>query len=268
MDKMLEILNRIEENTKKTEQNTSSKDSFYILVNGRTTDIRTRFNPLIQLDKSKKWEMALVSLETYHSFPNIKTGENDNFRYSVDNGTTWVNINIPIGSYELEAVNQYIQRIMKANNHYDAVNDKYYISITANNNTLNSILEITNPSYRVDFTPVNSIRTVLGFNAQIYSNGTHESENIVNILNVSSLRVTSDLITSSYINGGTENIIYSFFPEVSPGYKIVKEPHNLIYLPLSLNTIAQTETKLVDQNGKLIDLRGEELSIRFHIRQA
>jgi hypothetical protein len=28
------------------------------------------------------------------------------------------------------------------------------------------------------------------------------------------------------------------------------------------------ETKLLDQNNKLINLRGEELSIRFHIREA
>jgi hypothetical protein len=28
------------------------------------------------------------------------------------------------------------------------------------------------------------------------------------------------------------------------------------------------ETKLVDKNGKLINLRGEELSIRFHVKEA
>jgi hypothetical protein len=28
------------------------------------------------------------------------------------------------------------------------------------------------------------------------------------------------------------------------------------------------ETKLTDQNGKLLNLRGEEVSIRFHIREA
>ena len=35
-----------------------------------------------------------------------------------------------------------------------------------------------------------------------------------------------------------------------------------------MNTISSMETKLIDQNGKLINLRGEELSIRFHIREA
>jgi len=129
------------------------------------------------------------------------------------------------------------------------------------------VLEIAT-NYKVDFTTANSIRTVLGFSAQVYASGYNESENIVNIMNVSSLRITSDVIGSSYSNGSTENIIFSFFPDVGPGYKIIEIPVNLIYLPITTNTISSMETKLVDQNGKLINLRGEELSIRFHIREA
>jgi len=35
-----------------------------------------------------------------------------------------------------------------------------------------------------------------------------------------------------------------------------------------MHTISQMETNLEDQTAKLINLRGEELSIRFHIREA
>jgi len=156
---------------------------------------------------------------------------------------------------------------MKDNGHYDAVNDKHCITIAANSNTLKSILDI-GKDFKVDLATVNSLRSVLGFNRQIYAEGYNESENIVNILSVISLNVTSDVIGSSFTNGVTRNIIYSFFPNVGPGFKIVQEPLNLIYLPITLNTLSQMETKLEDQNGKLINLRGEELSIRFHIREA
>lgn len=247
-------------------RNTEPKTSFYLLVSDKKTHIRTKFNEPIQLDKMKKYEMALVNLETYYSFPNIDT-TNNNFRYSPDKGTTWVNIDIPEGSYEITAINLYIQQTMKDKGHFDSANDKYYITIETNNSTLKSVLQI-GPNYKVDFTSANSIRTVLGFNSQTYSEGYNESENIVNILNVSSLRVTSDVIGSSYTNGETENIIYSFFPNVGPGYKIIQEPRNLIYLPVILKTISEMETKLLDQNRKLINLRGEQLSIRFHIREA
>jgi hypothetical protein len=246
--------------------NTDSKSSFYILVSERSTQIKTKFRPLIQLDKNKKHEMALVSLETYNSFPNIDSS-NNNFRYSSNNGTTWFNIEIPIGSYEITDINEHIQRVMKERGHYDSAADEYYITLGSNNNTLKAVLEIA-ANYNVDFTTANSIRTVLGFNAQTYTSGYNESANIVNIMNVSSLRITSDIIGSSYSNGSAENIIFSFFPNVGPGYKIVELPVNLIYLPVTTNTISQMETKLVDQNGRLINLRGEELSIRFHIREA
>jgi hypothetical protein len=123
-------------------------------------------------------------------------------------------------------------------------------------------------TFRVDFTTANSIRKVLGFNSRQYTTGYFESENIVNIINVNSLRVTSDIIDASYSNGEHENTIYSFFPNVGPGYKIIEVPINLVYLPITLNKISQMETKLTDQDGKLINLRGEELSIRFHIREA
>lgn len=262
------LLERIATNTEKTSKNTEQKSSFYILVSEKSTHIKTKFRPLIELDKSRKYEMALVNLETYYSFPNIDSS-NNNFRYSPDNEATWVTINIPEGSYEIVDLNEYIQRIKKENGHYDTAAEKYYIGLTLepNNNTLKSVLDIE-PNYKVDFTTPNSIRSVLGFNSQIYSSGYNESVNIVNILNVNSLRITSDIIGASYSNGSTENIIFSFFPSVGPGYKIIEVPVNLVYLLITMNTISSMETKLVDQNGKLINLRGEELSIRFHIREA
>lgn len=235
-------------------------------MSDKSTRIRTKFAPLIQLDKAKQYEMALVNLETYYSFPNIDA-TNNNFRYSPDNGATWYDINISEGIYEITDIDEYVKRIMKDYGHYDSVNDIYYISIEPNNNTLKSVVDIA-ANYKVDFTTANSIRTVLGFNSHVYSEGYNESESIVNILSINSLRITSDIIALSYTNGGTENVVYSFFPNVGPGYKIIQEPLNLIYLPVTLSTISQMETKLVDQSGKLLNLRGEELSIRFHIREA
>lgn len=260
------LLERIAINTEKIVENTRQKSSFYILLSEKSTHIKTKFRPLIQLDNDRKYEMALVNLETYFSFPNMDSS-NHNFRYSPDNGATWVNINIPEGSYELVDINEYIQRIMRENGHYDSTSDEYNITLEANNNTLKSVLNIA-ANYMVDFTPENSVRSVLGFNALMYSSGYNESENIVNILSVTSLRITSDIIGSSYSNGSNENTIYSFFPSVGPGYKIIEVPVNLVYLPITMNTISSMETKLIDQNGKLINLRGEELSIRFHIREA
>jgi len=65
----------------KIERNTSPKTSTQILVSENSTKIKMTFNPPIELDCTRKYEMALVNLETYYSFPNI-SDENNVFRYS------------------------------------------------------------------------------------------------------------------------------------------------------------------------------------------
>jgi hypothetical protein len=259
------LLESIRQNTERCASNTDPKSSFYILISKNKSRIVTKFNPLIQLDKGKKHEMALVNLETYYSFPNIDA-TNNNFRYSANGGVSWFDIDVPEGCYEVADINEYLQRIMKENGHYDVSNNVATITLEPNSNTLKSVLNIAE-GYRVDLTAENSIRTVLGFDSRVYTGGYNESENIVNIMSITSLRVTSDVIGASYANGSTENVIYSFFPNVGPGFKIIEVPPNLIYLPVTLDTISRMETKLTDQNGKLVNLRGEEVSIRFHIRE-
>jgi len=51
------------------------------VVSDNSTKIKTTFNPSIELGRTRKYEMALVNLETYYSFPNL-SGENNVFRYS------------------------------------------------------------------------------------------------------------------------------------------------------------------------------------------
>ena len=76
-----------------------------------------------------------------------------------------------------------------------------------------------------------------------------------------------DVVGGSSVNGKTQNTIYSFFPNVSPGYKIVENPRNLVYLPVILDKINKIETVVTDQNGKQLNLRGENVTIRYHLRE-
>ena len=127
---------------------------------------------------------------------------------------------LPEGSYDITDNNDTIQQKMRQNGHYDAVNEEYYITISANTNTLKSVLILSN-NYQVDFRQPISISSVLGFNNDIYTLGFQESENVVNILSINSLLVNIDIISGSYVNGASQNTIYSFFPNVNPGFKIV-----------------------------------------------
>ena len=150
---------------------------------------------------------------------------------------------------------------MKRNGHND-----HAIKIIANTNTLKSVMEISN-DFIVDLRVRKSIASVLGFRNQVYKEGLHESESVVNILSINSILVNADIIGGSYVNGKTQNTIYSFFPNVSPGYKIVENQRNLVYLPVILDKISKMETVVTDQNGKQLNLRGENLTIRYHLRE-
>ena len=216
---------------KQIAKNTEHKMSFQIIVSNKESSFNTRFNPKLELDRDKVYETALVNLETYYSFPNIDE-TNNIFVYSPDNGNLWVKIKIPEGSYEIDDINNTIQHVMEKRGHYDSINEDYYINISANSNTLKSVI-ILEKDYQIDFNHQNSIAKVLGFTGTKYTEGFHESENVVNILRINSILVNIDIIAGSYVNGTTKNTIYSFFPKVSPGYKIIESPVNLVYLPLT-----------------------------------
>ena len=126
---------------------------------------------------------------------------------------------------------------------------------------------IINNNCKVDFRRYNSINSLLVFDSKLYTSGFNESENMVNILTINSILVYIDIISGSYVNGSTQPTIYSFFPDVSPGYKIIENPHNLLYFPITSDTIHSITIWLTDQNGNELNLRGENLSMRFHLRE-
>ena len=155
-------------------KNTEHKTSFQIIVSDNKSSFKTRFNPKLELDRNKVYEIALVNLETYYSFPNIDE-INNVFVYSPDNGNLWVKIKIPERSYEIDDINNTIQYEMEKRGHHDPINEDYYINISANSNTLKSVL-ILEEDYQVYFNHQNSLAKVLGFTGTKYTEGFHESE--------------------------------------------------------------------------------------------
>ena len=98
--------------------NTEPKRLFSIAVSDNKTRFKTWFKPPIQLDKNKDYEIALNNLKTYYSFPNIDRFNNC-FTYSPNFDPLWFDIIIPEGGYHVEDINEFIQREMRKNYHYD-----------------------------------------------------------------------------------------------------------------------------------------------------
>ena len=121
-------------------------------------------------------------------------------------------------------------------------------------------------NYGVDFRQDKCIKCLVGFHNKLYTSGFRESEDMANILTINSILVNIDTISGNYVDGSTKPTIYSFFPDVSSWYKIIENPHNLLYLQITSDTIHSITIWLTDQNGNELNLR-ENLLMRFHLRE-
>ena len=120
---------------------------------------------------------------------------------------------------------------------------------------------------KVSFDVTDSLASVLGCERSIYGVGRQASEYLVNIMSVNYIMVHCNIIHSSYMRGTQAPVAYNFFTNAVPGQKILEAPHDLIYLPVTVDVISNLSVWLTDQHGRLLDLRGEELTIRFHLRE-
>ena len=121
----------------------------------------------------------------------------------------------------------------------------------------------------MNFQTKNSIGQLLGFSPRILeANKTHTSDLPVAILKVNALRVECNITTGAYINDCKVHTIHEFFPVVPPGYKIVEVPTHVIYLLIAVKTIHQIQLRIVDQDGDVVNFRGEVITIRLHVKSS
>ena len=225
-----------------------------IVLSSNDNKFLTTLDTPLHLDK--ECEIALQSLEMYYCFPNI-TKDNNVFRYSNDSGQSWKKIYIPIGCYTLDTL--YIEIVEIIGN---KGKDFTFSSLTSR---VKTIVNITNPNFQIDFGYSKSFGKLLGFNSIIKDNY-NESEESINLLNINSIFVKTNLTETSIYNEKHIPFIYSFFPNALPGDKIVECPNNLIYHKLITNRIHNFEVSLVDENDKHLDFNGETVTIRLHLR--
>ena len=68
------------------------------------------------------------------------------------------------------------------------------------------------------------------------------------------------------MNNSPAHILYEFALDVPSGYKLDVIPKSLIYLPVNVKEITSLTVWIVDQEGRLINFRGEEITLRLHLR--
>lgn len=242
---------------------TTMSSSFTISLNGNQSHLSTDFNPSLELDdESAQYECALVYFKTFNSIPNVDKS-NNLFHYG--NNV----IEIPEGAYELNDIIHYLDvkmvELLAKTERAGEVSD--LIDMEANTNTAKCM--IFSPVSDVHFDKPRSIGSLLGFSPKVLRAGkVHWSDQSIDILITNTIRVECSIVEGSFINNQPCHVIHEFSPTVPPGYQIIECPSNVIYLPLKkTNNIQNIEVRIVNEHGSLVNFRGENISLRLHIRQ-
>jgi len=227
-----------------------------LTLSGDTTDFTISFQPPLKLDPKKEYEAAFLSLETYNAIPNI-TEKNNIFRYSIDTGNTWKIIKLPPDAYDYIHIVDEIQRQMVENNDFksdpEELKNTFYINFSICR--LSALIEITNPTYMIDFGIENSLGPTLGFTHEVLSIGVWKSPKIFDITDINSILINVDFIEGGYVNKTYSPAIHNFSPKVDPGMKIFEQANpELIFYKVSKDFIPDVRVWLTDQNNNVINL--------------
>lgn len=233
---------------------TPLSSSLTITLSGTYASLSTDFFPPIDLSNGN-YELGLVDFQTFHVIPNVDY-TNNTFYY--DNKK----IIIPKGSYELMAINKYLQdNIIRQ----PKEEPEDIIYLRANTNTLKSEIKC---KYTIDFSQPNNVGNILGFSKRILKeNMWHESDLPVKIIKINILRIECNITSGAYSNGKIVHVIHEFFPNVEPGYKISETPSNVIYLPIIAKVIDRLTLQIVDQDNNMVDFGDEIITVRLHLRK-
>lgn len=237
--------------------------------------LSANFYPPIELDIKKQYGLGLIGFYSYHSIKNISE-KNNVIGLEVispnDGRRVLKEIFIPPGAYEIDEINRCIQTYLWKIINPDIKPEKQsevddLFNLVANNNTLKCEIK---SSFVVRFDGANSLGALLGFDNAMYpAFVTNESTMPVNIMNFGLIRLDCNIISGSFINGKEAHTLFSFNLDVEPGYKLVKEPHNIIYLPVippGRQYIDNITIQVVADSGALIDFGGETINIIVELK--
>lgn len=255
----------------------SDMTSLTVAFSGTASVLRADFFPEITLDTNARYFCGLLDFTSYNSIPNITAGKNNEFKFKhmvkekkkdgkgkdiEVNVSKERNISLPTGAYEVDDILMYLKQELAA----VTVNLTYEISVATSKVRLSFDSQIE----WIGGTVLNVIGFQKSKASRIFASKVGQwSDDIVRITNIDVIRIECDIVSGSYINGKHCHAIHQFSNcKVRPGYKFIEVPQHIIYLPIKERQQLRTiQISIVDQDGKLIDFRGEQISCRIHIKK-
>ena len=226
---------------------------------GKSLELSQDFYPPIELNSCSNYVVGLYSLSTYNSLGNIREGEDNTIvfhRHNDNLATVSVPtvVNVPSGNYEIEALGAFITaEAAKFLIDFELVLHKSTMKVEMKCNCT-VVLPL-------------SIAKIFGFERRFYESGSYTSERAPQISPINVINVECNIITGSFRNGKRSLTIYTFYPDVPTGYKLIERPVNLLFLPVHVREISNITLRLTDQRGDPVDFNEEEVTIHLILRE-
>ena len=156
----------------------------------------------------------------YNGFFNV-TNKNNRFYFNktITDQDGFIQVIIPPGAYEIEALNNEIKRIIIDEEHYTEAN--YPFKIKPNFSTLGSIIEISPQGPIISFVFDDSKRDLLGLNARTLYEQYNLSPDPVDIISFNNIFIETNIARGKIFRGKRCGTIMNFTMSVSPGYKYI-----------------------------------------------
>jgi hypothetical protein len=242
-----------------------------ILVNSKNRNggSSSRFDMALKNGITNINGFAIGNIKIPKTYYNI-TSLNNNFRF-FDSLTTQYDLVIPEGNYDLAQLMTWLDVNMNL-----VSPDTYHFNL----NQITNKIDICTAAgtWQLDFTIDNNLATKLGYEEELYDSSLNDignqgiqAPNSPNMQRTCRVHIVCNEIhrNNFHFNNsvGFGNILDTVIDDVEFGGQIIKrQDFNAFYSLTRANFVSTMSFYLLDDNGKQLDLNGEDWTMEIHIK--
>ena len=207
---------------------------------------RLKYDLIDKLDfKNPNKNMALASLSNYYTWKYVKSTYNNN-KFKISAPTWNDTFDLPDGSYNISAIQNYIKYIIKK---HETIADAAPILIYVNKISNRIVFKIKT-GYKLELLSKKTMK-LLG-STKDTTDADKNSENVLRLGNVEVVLVHCNLVNNSYQQHS--RVLFTFVPNKQYGQLISISPNSLIFLKTMNTEFSEIEIWFTDQNNNSLEI--------------
>ena len=189
--------------------------------------------------------MALASLSIYYTWKNVRSIYNNN-KFKISTPTWNDTFDLPDGSYNIPAIQNYIEYIIKK---HERIADTAPVLIYANKISNRIVFKIKT-GYKLELLCKETMKLLGSTRDTIDAD--KNNENVPRLENVEVVLVHCNLVNNSYQQAS--RVLFTFVPNKQYGQLISISPNSLFFLKTMNTESSEIEILFTDQNNNSLEI--------------